>query len=439
MIELYEPQKKAVEKQIEALTNYNAALCTANTGTGKTLMALETAKAMGLVPLICCPIAASATFRRWSDELSIPVLDIINIEKLRTGKTPYVSLSGSAKKGQFTWNLDRTKHLVIIDEAHRSITGSTSISGRMCCMLRPQGIKTLLLTATPPATPLGLRNIGYLCRLHQYSTSDFFNWCRRHGAVPSPFHRGLIFDVGTPKAKRAMEQINQALQPVLTKVTVEDLKDNFGENIVQTLYVNLSEDDTGRVQAIYDELSEELKKKNHDNPLVSQLRARQKTELLKIPALFDAVVDLLDEEYSVFVCLCFKESVRQLAEMLRGHAVNMITGDLGEAERTSAVALFQADMTRVLIATAEAGGASISLHNDREGQRKRTSLIVPHASASVFQQVLGRIYRAGGLTPALQRIVIAANTPEVKIAKRLEAKINLINTLTDQDLWVDTD
>ena len=436
MIELYEPQSQAVSHMETALQEFNVTLNTSNTGTGKTLMALTAAQRLGLKPLIVAPLAAHATWRQWSQTLSVSVLDIINLERLRTGKTKYVSLNGSAKRGQFKWNLDRTKHLVIIDEAHRGLTGHTSQAGRMCAMLRPQGIKTLLLTATPPATPLGLRSIGSLCRLHSYSTSDFFNWCRRHGATNSPWHRGLIFDVGTPKAQRAMEQINQALRPILTKVSVEDIASHFQNNLVEPWLISLSDDETGRVQAIYDEMADEIKKSTHSNPLTVQLRARQCSELLKLPAIHDAVLDSVEEGYNVCVALGFKESVEQLSVSLgkAGAAVVRITGDLGQAERDSAVTLFNSGLSRVLVGTIDAAGISISLHHTEPDQFPRTSIISPTYSADKFNQTLGRINRSDGLSPTVQRIALAAGTIEEKIARRIEAKLSALKTLTDTDM-----
>lgn len=436
MIELYGPQKEAVTKMVTTLTESNIALNCSSTGTGKTLMALEAAKELGLLPLICCPLSATATWARWGNELNIPVLDIINLEKLRTGRTPYVSLNGSAKKGQFIWNLDRTKHMTIVDEAHKGPTGIKSITGKLLAMLRPQGIKTLLLTATPPATPLGMKALGYLCRLHGYNTADYFRWCRQHACTDSPWHRGLIFGVGTPKAKRAMEQINQALRPILTKVSVEDIASHFQNNLVEPWLISLSNDETGRVQAIYDEMEDEIKKSTHSNPLVIQLRARQCSELLKLPAIHDAVLDSIEEGYNVFVALGFKASVEQLSVSLgkAGVAVVRITGDLGQAERDSAVTLFNSGLSRVLVGTISAGGVSISLHHTEPDQRPRTSIISPSYSASEFLQALGRIHRAGALSPVVQRIPLVAGSIEQKIARRIEAKLSALSTLTDTDM-----
>jgi superfamily II DNA or RNA helicase len=57
-----------------------------------------------------------------------------------------------------------------------------------------------------------------------------------------------------------------------------------------------------------------------------------------------------------------------------------------------------------MIANIRAGGVGISLQ-DKNGTYGRVSLISPTWSSIELKQALGRIHRAGGLTPCIQRIV----------------------------------
>lgn len=437
MIQLFEPQQKAVDKLVRVLNEGNIAGNWSKTGTGKTLMSLMLAKELGLQPLVVAPLAAHATWRRWSDELDVNVLDVINCEKLRTGKTPWVKLNGSGKKASFEWNLDATKHLVIWDEVHRGLTGKDTITGKMAAMLRPQGIKAVLASATPFNSPLHARTLGYLFRLHNWTSASFFSWCRAHGCRPSPFHMGLEFPVQSKSAQAHLNRINNAIRDRCVTLTVDDLGSYFPDGcIVEPYLIQLSARDEKEAIRIYSEMDEQVRKKDHDSPLVAMLRARQRCELLKIPAIADMIEDAIEEGLSVFVSLNFCDSVEMMLKELTGRGINKavpLIGKMNAKQREMSVNMFNADMAPVLVAS-PAGGESISLHQCDKDMRPRTSIISPGYSASQLVQSLGRIKRAGMVAPVVQRIVLCASTIEQRVAQRLEAKANAIETLVDSDL-----
>jgi superfamily II DNA or RNA helicase len=61
-------------------------------------------------------------------------------------------------------------------------------------------------------------------------------------------------------------------------------------------------------------------------------------------------------------------------------------------------------------------------------------MISPTWSAVTFKQVLGRIHRSGGRSPALQHIVLADGTIEVEIARSLKHKLGNIGHINDAAL-----
>lgn len=438
MTELYPPQKAAVEKLVGALRRLDAVGNWSTMGTGKTLMSLCLAREIGLAPLVVAPIAAKGAWTTWAEDLGIPILGVVNAERLKTGKTPWVSVSGKGKAAAYRWNLSRAANMVIIDEIHRGLSGQKTQMGSMCAMLRPQGIKTLLCSATPFASPLNLRTAGYLMRLHDFSAVSFFGFCRRHGCRPSPFHRGLDFPVGSRLSKVHLQRINEFLQDRTVRLTVDDLAEYFSDNVVEPTLISLADRDQEEAKAIYAQMDEAVRKTNA-NPLVELTRARQRVELLAVPAIGDMVEDALSEGLSVYVAQGFKESVRRLEDYLRAKGIDdlaVLTGDTKPADRQEAERAFQADEKRCFVATIEAGGMSISLHQLRPEQRQRTSIIRPNFKADCLTQSLGRIHRAGGKMPhpVVQRIVMCANTIEERVYRRLMAKIDNINTLTDSDL-----
>jgi hypothetical protein len=62
------------------------------------------------------------------------------------------------------------------------------------------------------------------------------------------------------------------------------------------------------------------------------------------------------------------------------------------------------------------------------------SLINPSWSAFHLVQALGRIHRAEGKTPCVQRIMFAAGTIEERQRQRVDTKIKNIDLLNDGDL-----
>jgi hypothetical protein len=442
MIELYPPQQHAVEKLSRVLREGNIAANFSHTGTGKTLMNLAVAKELDLPTLVIAPLAAHATWWRWAKEMEINLLGVINCERLRLGKTPWVHVTGTGAKATYQWNLLPTTpeskgHLVIWDEIHRGLLGKDTATGRMAAMLRPQGIKTILASATPFNSPLNARALGYLFRLHNWSSGSFFSWCRAHGCTASQWHNGLEFNVESRAAKAHLERINQAIRDRCVKLTVDDLATQFPEgNIVEPCLIKLNERDEAEARRIYADMEEEVKKRNHVNALVEQTRARQRCELLKIPAMAEMVQDSVEEGFSVFVSLSFCDSVdAMLAELNRigvTYAVPLV-GKMNQKQRELSVGLFNQDLARILVAS-PAGGESISLHATEKDQRPRTSLISPNYSASQLVQALGRIKRAGMLDPVIQRIVLCAGTIEERVARRLQAKAHAIETITNSDL-----
>lgn len=442
MIELYEPQQRAVDRLVAALGKYPAALNASQTGTGKTIVGLEVARRLALQPIIVCPIAASATWEYWGREMGVPPVAVVNPERLRTGKTPWVSAETQGKQRLFRWNLANGSrgpgHIVLWDELHRGLLGEKSQTGAMAAMLRPQGIKTLLMSATPFTSPMDMRNSGYLLGCHAFSAPSFWDFCRRHGCKPSHFHRGLEFNPESRAAKEHLRRINEFLQDRMVCLTIEDLKDHFGDNVVEPTLIKLEERDRAEIEATYAEMEEEVKRKGHANPLVDMLRARQRAELLSVPAIADMVEDSVLEGNSVYVAQSFRDSVWKLHDRLRDRIdireIRVLTGDDRQECRTESVEAFQSDRAKVLIATLGAGGLSISLHRTKPEQRPRTSILRPTYKADELLQGLGRIYRAGMIGSVVQRIVLCSGTVEERVFRRLNAKLKNIETLVDSDL-----
>jgi superfamily II DNA or RNA helicase len=107
-------------------------------------------------------------------------------------------------------------------------------------------------------------------------------------------------------------------------------------------------------------------------------------------------------------------------------------------ERDRNIADFQADKKRVIIINVKAGGAGLSLH-DLNGNYPRIALLSPTPSAVDLRQALGRVWREGGKTKALQKIVFVANTVEEEVCEKVKIKLQALDTINDGDVSIGTD
>jgi len=141
--------------------------------------------------------------------------------------------------------------------------------------------------------------------------------------------------------------------------------------------------------------------------------------------------DLLEEGKSVAIFVCFRDTLDRIAEDFPQAA--LIYGEQDAEERERAIASFQSNDKRLVVATIQAGGVGVSLH-DLHGRHPRVSLICPTYSAVDLKQALGRIHRNGARTPCIQRILFAADTVEERVRRKVKKKIDNIQAINDGDL-----
>lgn len=418
---LFDWQKPSANRLLEILKGASAALNTSETGTGKTYVAAHAALHLDRPVFVVCPKAVITPWKRVLADASVPsVLDVLNSEKLLGGRTK--------------WFKDNSWHgldgaLVILDEAHKGASGYDSKTTKMLALLKAvPDVKVLIQSATIADSPLKMRMAGYLLGLHHFMLRDFFGWCRRYGCVKSIWHNGLEF----PKGKRAvahMANIHAALKDVSVRIRIADVPE-FPSGLVEAKLFDLSKDYTDEINKIYVEMDEAVAKPN-TNPLVEMMRARQRTELVKVPLIVDLVKDAVEEGNSVVVFLCFLETMRRISEELAG-VCGQVFGGQTLAERDTVIAGFQNNELPVILCQAQAGGVGISLHDVKQ-ERPRVSFLTPSWSATDTLQCLGRIHRAGG-TNVVQTFVLAANTVEERVYKAIQRKMTNIGTLNDGDL-----
>lgn len=468
-------QKPHVNKMIRSLHNYNIAIDASDTGTGKTYCALSIAKKLNLKPLIICPKTVLTNWKRVASELDIQPLIITNydviVSKMSKEKQEallktvdnkshlyycykkYVKIedmeeneedsfediifrSIESKKTEnkqksektdvqtdvyvcetFEWKIPNNT-LIIFDEVHRC-KSDKSLHYKLLTSIKnylTSNIKCLLLSATIADKPRSFKSIAYL--LDWVANPKSFNvWLRaataRTGETQTKIINRLLF------------------RKYGSRIKITELGDLFPQNSIQPECYDM--DNAVEIEKEYENIKtfiEELReKKSKSNNILSQIiRSRQIIELLKIPSFCELINNHLENNFSVVIFVNFTETLNRLATIFK--TKSLIHGNQDEKERTKIVDDFQANKTKLIIANIKAGGVGISLH-DIHGNHPRVSIISPTWSAQDTIQTLGRIHRANGKTPTIQKFIFCAGTLEEHICEKLKDKMDNLSMIND--------
>ena len=432
---LYEWQKPHAQKVLDTLKQTGIVVDASDTGTGKTYVALWAAKAYGHPIFIVCPKAVIPKWKELCVDIGITPLGIMNVERLKRSKF-IAKVSNS-----YVWTLPPGT-LVIVDEIH-GFGGVKTANAMILYATRAAKLPVIGLSATVANSPLRLRALGYLLGLFP-DWYKFYPWALQHGAeeITMRIWRGgqpqFIKTIQfVPEHKVAQEGVQKIHEDIFTMGKGFRLRSGespgFPENHI--IVDRVSFDKTSDIRRAYDEIQKKVSESG--KLVVSQIiTLRQQIELLRVPDLSEMVRDL-SEEHSVVVFLNFRESVRQLESAIHektdhNFRVSVIVGDQKEEVREIERLFFQRNESRICLCTFGAGGLGLDLH-DLNG-RPRISILNPTWSAVQMVQALGRIHRAGSLSPAVQKLIYAAGTVEEDVAKRVEASLNNLSLLQDGEL-----
>lgn len=445
MIELQDWQKPLAAKMADVLRRQRMFLCSATTGAGKTYLASAVARELGMPTLVVCPKIAISQWKSVIAGMGVGdgVVGVINPENLITSKrNPFYSHEDGWK------NIPEGPALLIFDEMHRGAGGVYKLpraggkgSGNKQALMAARWVnrstpehKFLALTATPADSPMKMQALGYLMGFHSFVAPSFYDWCRRHGCSMQARGRqaAFAFTRDRLRAKAIMEGIRRDMGERFMSITPEEIPD-FPEETREVVLVDLAKEDyEGLVQA-YAEMPELMKKPSGDS-MVKLLRLRQQAEFCKASVLAKMAANEVEDGNSVFIAISFTDARLRIQMELEkaGVPFGAIYGGQKESERSEMIDAFQQNRVHVIIGMMQACGVALSLHDTRH-ERPRVSLISPSFSASDVVQALGRIRRVGGTT-ATQKFVLVANSVEERVARSIQAKLEAMSSLTDQDL-----
>lgn len=435
-MKLYDWQRPIVDKLAKSLTNNRYAINASGTGSGKTIMALSVASELnnaGLVDntLVVAPKVSLSQWRRLADDLRVStlLLDCINPERISHPRGCKWYIHGGG------WKLP-PKTLVIWDEPHRNASGVDSkATYAMACLRGLPTCRLLALSATLADSPLKLRALGFWAGMHGFTKPSFYAWCRDNGCRFEQFSGRYVlrFTSSPEKAKFHMANIRRAFGESYAAIDVKDIPD-FPDQTIDVITVDLSDNDRRLIVEAYKEMDARLKTRAKSD-MAEIGRCRERIEFCKAEAIAELAVGHLESGKSVVIFCNFtsaRERIEKKLKSLGAGNIGMIYGGQKEEERQKFIDEFQANRLHVMIVMTAAGGAALSLHDERH-ERQRVSLITPSFNAAEVKQALGRIRRCQG-SSVEQYFILAAGTIEDGVSRKLSNKLLCIDTLNDNDL-----
>lgn len=446
--QLLEPQKQHAKTLLDSIYLNGYAVDLSDTGTGKTFSASAIARELGVPVVVVCPKVVIPNWKKVLGSYGINQPLVINYEKLCRGNTKWLTYTKKLFNNKKSWeSLGVNLHfpigcLVIIDEIHKC-KGFRSLNSDFLLACKNAGYKVLGMSATAATNPLELKSLGYLAHLH--TGYNFSKFCKNAGADLNRFG-GMVIDMSSDKAKRGMQSVHNSLfnlQKSASRMTVDMFKGIFPDNHIVAESFDMGTN-TAKINLVYELMEEEIARLDARSVNYSEhifaiiMEARRRTELLKIPAFVERVIDLYDEGISPVVFLNFTDSIQSLELRLKKdkrleNTIAKIVGGQSDKAREKDIADFNADTKRIMLVNLAAGSSGVNLH-DLNGKHPRHSLVVPSFSAINLLQALGRICRQGGQTPCFQKIVFSAGTIEERAAERVQKRLDCISTLNDNDL-----
>ena len=87
----FPPQVECIDAMVTALRTHGFVVNKSCTGTGKTLTTIETARILGLKPLVVCPAIVVTQWKRAMEAQGVVDAGVYSWEKIRMGNTPFYS------------------------------------------------------------------------------------------------------------------------------------------------------------------------------------------------------------------------------------------------------------------------------------------------------------------------------------------------------------
>jgi uncharacterized protein YukE len=293
-----------------------------------------------------------------------------------------------------------------------------------------------------------MKAYGYATDMHNGQPKDYRQFCYDLGAKDlikdgRPSFAALTFDSEDPKAQAKMGKAHAHLfdiRKIASRLTKADFKGIFPEHqvVAQAYDMGMNSD---RIQSIYENMAEELRKLEESCENYSQhrfaaiIKARRLVEMQKVPSLVEMVEELYEQKKAIGVFVNFTDTIDALKdriERMYPGQVGLVYGGASVKDRLEDIVDFQADKKRIMLLNLAAGGQSINMH-DLNGKYPRYFVINPSYRSIDILQSMGRHHRANAKTPCYTRFIFADRTIEVPVCRRFQWRKDNIDMLNDGD------
>jgi len=435
---LFAIQVQVMQFFLKVLLSGKNTLDSSEMGTGKTVVACHLAKAYGKPVAVIAPKAVLPSWEREMEEVGITPIFISNLEKLKTGRTDYLTKTKGPRGGAYyVWDEKAlpTDTLILVDEIHKC-KGMNTANSKMLIALVTQGYRIHGMSGTPCEDATEMNALGLMLGLHsgkfaKGGLDHFWTFMKRFGVTQDQWRAYKMTD------RSKLPLLRSLMYGITTnRLTSADFPDAFRNNRVFVRPINFRSNakimaaytNLGITPKIIDDFIQRGTVTDSEHVLVRLLKARQLAESYKAVDLAEMAEDAMANGKSVVLFVNFSDTVEALKLKLK---CDSIDGSQKEAERQAVIDKFQRDEAHCIVCNISAGGTGISLH-DVNGTRPRVSLISPTFNSKDYQQVLGRIHRNGAKSDALQEVLVAANSIEEHVMKSINRKIANHSDMHDQ-------
>ncbi len=398
-----------------------------DTGTGKTYAAMALCKQLNIRPFVICPKIAISNWNYVANFFGVQPLDVVNYEMFRgtETKSKYVNHSDNSQCG-FEWNMPKWS-VIIFDEAHKCKNMKT-VNGRLFLSTMATRTKVLIVSATLSDNPANFLTFGYAMGLYKTLRLGK-SWLN---------NISLHTRASIKQRPDKNTELNRLIYPEKgSRICISELGNKFPKNQISCDCYTISPEQKNIVNNAFKKITKqsvniEAARDEGKDILSKIVSARQAIEKIKIPIIVELCNEYLENDYNVAIFVNFTETIDRLSQVLGTTCV--VNGEVSAEDRERNIQNFQNNSANIIICNC-AISESISLH-DLHG-RPRVSIISPSFSCINLVQTLGRIHRAGAVSPAQQRIIYCADTCEEIICNKLKQKLSFLENLNDNDLTIE--